>query len=274
VSIANIRGIAIAYEEKGQGAPLVFIHGHPFNRTMWREQLRAFSTHYRVIAPDLRGYGESSVLPGKTYLEDFARDLAHLLEQLNAIGIVLCGLSMGGQIDLEFYRLFPWYVRALILADTSAQLDTEEVKQARYVIAERLMNEGIHGYADEVLPRMISPKTIDEIPEIAAQVHSMMRATPPIGAAAALRGRAERRDYSPLLPEIQVPTLIIVGSSDEFTPVRDAEYMHRRIPNSRMVVIDGAGHMPNMEQPAEFNRIVKEFVQNLARENGYNYKSA
>jgi pimeloyl-ACP methyl ester carboxylesterase len=265
VSIANIRSISVAYEDNGQGITLVFVHGHPFNRSMWRDQLRAFSPHYRVITPDLRGYGESTVIPGKTSLEDFARDIAGLLEQLSIANIVLCGLSMGGQIALEFYRLFPHRVRALILADTFAQLDTEEGRQARYDMAERLMKEGMDGYAGESLPKMIAPKTIAEQPEVAAHVLSMMRATPPAGAAAALRGRAERRDYTPLLPDIAVPALIIVGSDDEFTPVRDAEFMRQRIPNSRMAVIDGAGHMPNMERPAEFNRIVEEFLRALAQ---------
>ncbi|HEY9434160.1 MAG TPA: alpha/beta fold hydrolase [Blastocatellia bacterium] len=265
MSVAKIRGVAIAYEENGQGTPLVFVHGHPFNRSMWREQLRVFSPNYRVITPDLRGYGDSTVVPGKTPLEDFARDIEHLLEELNAADIVLCGLSMGGQIALEFYHLFPKRVRALILADTFAQLDTDEGRQARYDIAERLMNEGMHKYAGEALPKMIAPRTIEEQPEVAAHVLSMMRATSPEGAAAALRGRAERRDYTPLLSEIAVPTLIIVGSDDEFTPVRDAEFMRQRIPNSRMAVINRAGHMPNMERPAEFNRIVEEFLRTLAQ---------
>src|SRR5262249_19787688 len=123
--------------------------------------------------------------------------------------------------------------------------------------------EGMLGYAIETLPKMISPRTIDERREVAAHVLSMMRATSPAGAAAALRGRAERRDYSPLLSDIAVPTLIIVGSDDEFTPVRDAEFMRQRIPNSRMVVIGGVGHMPNLERPDEFNRIVAEFLVTL-----------
>lgn|SRR5262245_2732051 len=271
--IANIRGIAIAYEDNGQGIPLVFVHGHPFNHSMWRDQIRAFGRHYHVITPDLRGYGESTVVPGRTTLEDFARDIAQLLEQLNVTKIVLCGLSMGGQIVFEFYRLFPEQVRALILADTFAQLDTEEVKQARYIIAERLMDEGMHEYADEVLSKMIAPSTIKERPEIAAHVLSMMLATSPAGAAAALRGRAERQDYTPLLLEITVPTLIIVGSNDEFTPVSTAEFMHDRIPNSRLAVIDGAGHMPNLERPAEFNRIVGEFLMTLAQEERAGHKS-
>ncbi|MGH9846162.1 MAG: alpha/beta fold hydrolase [Blastocatellia bacterium] len=144
MSIANIRDVAIAYEDTGQGFPLVLVHGHPFDRSMWRDQVRAFSAHYRVITFDLRGYGETTVIPGKTLLGEFARDIAGLLDYLSVTDIILGGLPMGGQIVLEFYRLFPQRARALILADTFAQLDTDERRQARYDMAERLMNEGMH----------------------------------------------------------------------------------------------------------------------------------
>lgn len=126
------------------------------------------------------------------------------------------------------------------------------------------MREGMEKYADEVLPKMIAPKTIKEQPEVKAHVLSMMRTTLPQGAAAALRGRAERPDYTPLLSQIKAPALIVVGSLDEFTPIADAEFMRDRIPNSKMAVIEGAGHMPNLENPTEFNRIVEEFLKTLA----------
>lgn len=263
MALKQISGINIGYEDAGEGVPLVLVHGHPFNRSMWRDQIVAFSSRYRVIAPDLRGYGESETVADKTMLEDFARDIAALLDDLNADNIILCGLSMGGQIALEFYHLFPRQVRALILADTFAQLDSDERRQERYDTAERLLREGMDKYAEEVLPKMIAPKTIEEQPEVAARVLSMMRGTSPAGAAAALRGRAERRDYTPLLPRIAVPTLIVVGSRDEFTPVSDAEFMRRRIPHSKMVVIENTGHMPNMEHPVGYNRVVTEFMKSL-----------
>ena len=265
MSIANIRDVTMAYEDKGQGLPLVLIHGHPFDRSMWRDQVRAFSSDYRVITFDLRGYGETTVIPGTSLLEEFARDIAGLLDDLGVSSIVLLGLSMGGQIALEFYRVFPGRVRALILADTFAQLDTDERRQGRYDLAERLMRDGMHAYADEVLPKMIAPLTIKEQPEVAAHVLSMMCGTSPAGAAAALRGRAERQDYTLLLPEVAVPTLIIVGSNDEFTPLADAEFMRKRIPNSRMAVIEEAGHMPNLERPDDFNRVVAAFLSTLAQ---------
>lgn len=263
MAIKQVRGIKVGYEDAGEGVALVLIHGHPFNRSMWRDQVAEFSSQCRIITPDLRGYGESEVVADKTMLEDFAHDIAALLDDLNVNNIILCGLSMGGQIVLEFYGLFPHRVRALILADTFAQLDSDERRQERYDTAERLLREGMDKYAEEILPKMIAPGTIEDQPEVAARVLSMMRSTSPKGDAAALRGRAERDDYTPLLPRIAVPTLIVVGSRDEFTPVSDAEFMHERILNSKMIVIEGAGHMPNMENPVEFNRVVTEFMETL-----------
>ncbi len=265
MAIKRIRGIKMGYEDTGEGVPLVFIHGHPFDRSMWRDQTAAFGSKYRIIVPDLRGYGESEIVADKTMLEEFARDIAALLDELNVDDIVLCGLSMGGQILFEFYRLFPQRVRALILADTFAQLDDEERKQARYDTAERLLREGLHDYAEEVLPKMLAPKTIEEQPEVAAHVLSIMRGTSPKGAAAALRGRAERPDYTPLLSQINVPTLVIVGSGDELTPISDAEFMREKIPHSKLTVIEGAGHMPNLENPVKFNRVVADLLQTLQK---------
>ncbi|HVE56744.1 MAG TPA: alpha/beta fold hydrolase [Pyrinomonadaceae bacterium] len=259
----QIRGIKTVYEDKGEGVPVVFVHGHPFDRSMWRGQTAEFCSDYRIIAPDLRGYGESEAVSDKLKFDDFAQDIAVLLDKLKVGDIVLCGLSMGGQILFEFYRLFPQRVRALVLADTFAQLDRPEQKQARYDTAERLLREGMSDYAEEVLSKMIAPETIEKQPEVANHVLSMMRGTPPQGAAAALRARAERADYTTLLSKINVPTLIVVGSRDEFTPVADAEFMHEKISGSELAVIEGAGHMPNLENPVEFNRILNEFLQKI-----------
>lgn len=166
MAVKKIRGIKMGYEETGEGISFVMIHGHPFDRSMWREQVSAFGSKYRVITPDLRGYGESEISSDKTMLDEFARDIAALFDELKVEDIVLCGLSMGGQIAFEFYRLFPNRVRALVLADTFAQLDDAERKQARYDTAERLLKEGMQDYAEEVLPKMIAPQTIRDSPQL------------------------------------------------------------------------------------------------------------
>ncbi|MEK2478069.1 alpha/beta fold hydrolase [Streptomyces noursei] len=256
--------ITVAYEDEGSGAPLVLIHGHPFDRSMWRPQTAHFSrAGMRVIAPDLRGYGGSSVVPGKTLLETFARDVAALLDHLGIERCVLGGLSMGGQIVMECYRQFPERIRGLLLADTFAAADTAEGRAVRLRTAERLLAEGMDGYAHEVLPKMIAPANVTALPTVAEHVLGMMRNASPEGAAAALRGRAERRDYTGLLPRITVPTLVVVGTEDEFTPVADARAIHQATPGSRLTVIQGAGHMPNLERPEEFNAALTEFLATM-----------
>jgi pimeloyl-ACP methyl ester carboxylesterase len=252
----------LAYEDKGvdttsTSTPLVLVHGHPFDRTMWAPQIEAFSAARRVVAPDLRGYGASPVVPGVTPLSAFARDIEALLDDLKVETFVLAGLSMGGQIVMECYARFPDRIRGLVLADTFPAAETAEGKRTRGAMADRLLREGMRGYADEVLEKMVAPYADTQVK---AHVHRMMAATPPEGAAAALRGRAERPDYRDLLTRVTVPALVVVGADDAYTPVSDAESMHAALPDSTLRVIEGAAHMPNLERPGEFNGALGEFL--------------
>ncbi|MFD0316222.1 alpha/beta fold hydrolase [Streptomyces flavalbus] len=252
----------LAYDDKGDASalPLLLIHGHPFDRTMWAPQIAAFAPERRVIAPDLRGYGASPVTPGVTPLSRFAADVEELLDALAVDGFVLAGLSMGGQIAMECVARLGDRVRGLVLADTFAAPETEQGKRARNALADRLLREGMRGYADEVLDKMVAPYAD---PAVRAHVHRMMTATPPEGAAAALRGRAERPDYRPLLPRVEVPALVVVGADDAYTPVSDAESLHAALPHSTLHVVEGAAHMPNLERPAEFNAVLGTFLTAL-----------
>jgi pimeloyl-ACP methyl ester carboxylesterase len=158
MTMVTIDGITHAYDDKGDGEAIVLVHGHPFDRSMWGPQADHFSrSGYRVIAPDLRGYGESTVVPGITPLETFARDIAGLLDHLGLGRVVLGGLSMGGQIVRGFHRLFPDRIRALVLAATSAPAETPEGRVMRTDMADRLLREGMAGHAGEVLPAMVAP---------------------------------------------------------------------------------------------------------------------
>jgi 3-oxoadipate enol-lactonase len=240
--------------------PLVLVHGHPFDHTMWAPQIDTFSPGRRVIAPDLRGYGASPVTPGVTALSVFADDLEELLDSLDVDRCVLGGLSMGGQIVMEYYARFAERVRGLLLADTFAAPETPEGHRARNDMADRLLREGMRGYADEVLYKMVAPHAP---PAVAAHVHRMMTSTDPRGAAAALRGRAERPDYRPLLSRVTVPALVVVGAEDEYTPVGDAESLHALLPDSTLVVVDGAAHLPNLERPDAFDAALADFLRRL-----------
>jgi len=232
---------------------------------MWAPQREFLRSEYRVITLDLRGYGENPSEAERTPLSVFAADILELLDSLAIDRFILGGLSMGGQIVLECYRQFPERIAGLVLADTFAQLDTAERKQLRLDTANRLIVEGMKEYSREELPRMIAAHHVQTMPDVAEHVLRMMETTSPVGAASALRGRAERIDYTSLLQQISVPTLIIVGDQDQYTPVSDARFMQERIPGSELVIINDAGHMPNLEQPAEFNVKLTEFLARVVQ---------
>ncbi|HAL81331.1 MAG TPA: alpha/beta hydrolase [Mucilaginibacter sp.] len=265
MAAAKVNDIEIAYETTGKGVPLVLIHGHPFDYTMWYPQVEAFSKNYKVITPDLRGYGKSSLPAGEiTRFEDYATDVLLLLDQLKVDRFHLAGLSMGGQVIMEIFRQAPDRIRTLIFADTFAGLDSPEVKQGRYDTATRLENEGMDAYAEEVIYKMIKPAHVSSMPEVAAHVIKIMKAPPPKAAATALRARAERIDYlAEVLPQINVPTLVIVGREDEFTPVAKAEELKENLQNCKLVIIEDAGHIPNLEHPEEFNKAVLDFLERV-----------
>jgi len=260
-----LNGITVGYDDAGDGKnALVLVHGHPFDRSMWQPQLDAVSRRgWRVIVPDLRGYGETTVIPGKTTLDVFAQDLAALLDHLGIDRVVIGGLSMGGQIVMEFCRLFHGRVRGVVLAATFPRAETDAGKQTRTATAERLLNEGMASYAEELLPKMVAARTIAEQPTVAAHVMRMMRHAPPVGSAAALRGRAERPPYEDTLAALAVPTLIVVGDEDAFTTRADADQMQALVKGSELVWMEGVGHMPNLEQQSAFNDALAQFLDEV-----------
>ncbi|MFG2307353.1 alpha/beta fold hydrolase [Streptomyces sp. NPDC048566] len=253
----------IRYDDSGPaaGLPVLLIHGHPFDRTLWAPQVAALVTAgYRVVTPDLRGYGGSGVREGVVRLGDFADDLVALLDHLGIGRAVVGGVSMGGQIAMEMQRGHGERVRALVLSDTSAPAETDEGRAARHRMADRLLAEGMGGYAEEVIGRMIAPYNVTAMPAVAEHVLGMMRRTDPRGAAAALRGRAERPDYRDTLAAVRCPVLVLVGADDSFTPVADAEALRALVPHAVLSVIPGAGHLPGAEQPGLFNAALLEFL--------------
>jgi pimeloyl-ACP methyl ester carboxylesterase len=273
-------GVQLTHLEAGTGPAIVFLHGYPFDNSMWSEQIDFLSAHgYRVIAPDLPGFGKTvaqtsvcepsgsnhrlkSVPLNKiTSMADMARDVAALMDKLAIVDATICGLSMGGYVAFEFVHLFPTRVRALVLADTRAPADNEQEKLARAQQAEQMLAKGMIEIAEGSLPKLLAPRTLAEKPAVVARVREMILRADPRGAAAAQRGMAARRNYSEDLPGINLPVLIITGRQDSIRPVADARFTHQGLSNSRLEIIEGAAHMTNMEQPEVFNHHLLDFLR-------------
>lgn len=259
----NAHGINIDYRDEGEGLPVIFIHAFPLNQTMWDEQVAAVKNYCRAITLDLRGFGGSDVPDGPYFMDQMASDIRALMSALEIESAIIVGLSMGGYVSLALYRNYPEAVRALVLADTRASADTHEGRERRKKSAHKAEHEGAKAIADDVIPSLLSRSAVETRPDIVERVRAMVEANSPQGIAAAQRGMAERRDSTYILAAIDFPTLIIVGSEDGLTPVAEAEAIRDGIHGSDMRVIEGAGHLSNLEKPHEFNTILAEFIEKL-----------
>jgi pimeloyl-ACP methyl ester carboxylesterase len=249
------------FNDSGNGHAIVFLHGFPFNRSIWREQIEFLSAHgYRCVAPDLCGLGENKSASEVNTMDDMARDVATLLDELKIDSAVVCGLSMGCYVAFEFAHLFPSRVSALVLAGGRCEGPDKAEKQSREQQARRVLEQGFAPSVESILQSLLAPRTLNDKPEVVARVREMVAQTDPRGAAAAQRGMAARRDYCGDLPQISVPTLIVAGRDDGVRKPIDAETIHRGIKGSRLETIKDAGHLMNMEQPEDFNRMLLEFL--------------
>lgn len=261
---AQLRGLTLAYDDHpGPRPAVVLLHGFPLDRTLWHHQVAALAGQYRLIVPDLRGHGASEAVPGVATMDDFADDLAALLDHLGVDQVVLGGLSMGGYIAFAFWRRYRARVLGLVLVDTRAQADTEEGRRGREEIARLAEEQGAAAVAERNLPKLLAPATYRERPELVAEVRRMIAATPPAGIAAASRGMAERPDSLPTLATITVPVLVIVGAEDQLTPPADAELMAQRLPQAELVVVPGAGHLAPLEQPERVTSALRAWLERL-----------
>ncbi|MGQ0811221.1 MAG: alpha/beta fold hydrolase [Nitrospiraceae bacterium] len=261
--IAPIHGIHLAYNDRGTGVPILFLHAFPLNRRMWEPQEQALSRDFRVITPDLRGHGESEAPLWHYTLDQFADDVAALLDHLRINEAVLAGLSMGGYTLFAFYRKFPERVKGLIFADTRAEADQPTQVAWRFALAQRVYQEGAQVVADELGPKLLCSATVEKNAGLVQQVRHMMCSTPVSGIVGDLMAIAERPDSTPLLPTILCPTLVLVGDSDILTTPADNQRIADGITGARFQIIPAAGHLSNLEQPEMFNRTVATFVNEI-----------
>jgi pimeloyl-ACP methyl ester carboxylesterase len=257
-----VGGAALAVQVRGDGAPILFVHGFPLDQSMWIHQLAGFSG-WRRIAPDLRGAGASEAPAGEYSMARYADDLVMVLDAVGAERAVCCGLSMGGYVLFELLRRHPERVRALVLCDTKAEADTLQGKQGRDDLAALAEREGMASVAERLLPKLLGLTTRSRDLGLVETVRTMVRRSPVTGVAGALRAMRDRPDSTALLGEIRVPTLVVGGAEDELTPPAVMQSMARRIREGRYVEVPSAGHLCPLERPDAVNEVLRDFLTNL-----------
>jgi pimeloyl-ACP methyl ester carboxylesterase len=257
----NLGGAWINVEERGAGRPILLVHGFPLDHTMWSEQIANLSSRFRVIAPDLPGFGHSDPLASDFTMDSVADALAGLLDEMRIDEpLVYCGLSMGGYIGWRFADRHGHRLHRLIQCDTKAAADSPDAAKTRRETADRVLREGSAIVAQSMRERLFAPETQRGNPEIVAAMESVMLATPKETIAAALRGMAARPDSTGLLASVRMPALLLGGKHDAITPPKEMRGVAQAMPQGRFVEIAAAGHMAPLESPAAVNAAILEFL--------------
>jgi 3-oxoadipate enol-lactonase len=252
----------LAFEDSGAGLPVVLLHAFPLDASMWQPQLVALMHTCRCIAPDMRGFGSSPVQEPYS-MDQYADDVAALLDLMQIDRAVICGLSMGGYIALAFWRRHRARARGLVLADTRAGADAPEGRAKRDEMIQLVKHSGVAALAERQITGLVGTSTREHHPEIGEDVRGLMLGASVPGVIGALEAMRDRPDSTPLLATIDVPTLIVVGEEDVVTPVAEARAMHAAVRDSRLEIIERAGHLSNLERPSAFNTVLSEFVGRL-----------
>lgn len=259
---------SISFVDRGAGTPVLLVHGFPLDHTMWASQIDALGGSARVIAPDLRGFGETPLAAGDEQrgitMEQFADDLAELLDAL-AINepVILVGFSMGGYVALQFVRKYAARVRGLVLCDTRAVADTEEARAGRLKMAANVAEWGSGRVAEIMGPKLFAAESFEKRPEAVSHVRDVVKRTAPASIAAAQRGMAARPDMTGYLSQIKAPTLVLVGEKDAISPAEEMKAVAAAIDGAEYIVVPGTGHMTTMENPDAVNAALVKFITGL-----------
>ena len=260
----TINGASLHWREAGAGDAVLFVHGFPFDCTIFEPQLAAAPEGWWFVTPDLRGFGASTA-PGREPLtmDLFADDLVALMDHLGIRQAVVCGLSMGGYVALSLAMRYADRVRALVLVATRAKADGPETRKNRLAMAARVRAEGAQPLVDSMLPTLLSAHSRMKQPELVAKLTAMMGGIAPGTLARALEGLAQRKDYTNELGSIEIPTMAVRGEQDEIIPAPDIEMIARMVRGAHLESIALVAHLPNLEAPDFFNNVLEKYLKYL-----------
>jgi 3-oxoadipate enol-lactonase len=258
--------IYISYTDRGpEDVPvIIFIHGFPFNKSMWDAQTEELKLTNRVITYDVRGHGDTDEGDEDFSIALFVDDLIGLMDELKIDSAILCGLSMGGYIALQAMEKYPNRFEGLVLCDTNCKADTPEAKEKRMMTIESIKKNGVEIFVDGMIKNLFAAQSfISKRPAI-NNVKEMMLKTSQSALCKTLLALAERAETCGKLPEINVPVLVMAGYEDKITPPAIARFLHEQIKNSRLHILNNAGHVANIENPEDFTEQLKMFIQYAA----------
>lgn len=257
---ATIASGAIRYLEAGAGWPVVLLHAFPLCADMWRPQLERAPADWRLLAPDLRGFGPVAGGAAAS-LDEMAADVADWLDVLRIDRPAIGGLSMGGYVSFALFRRQPERFTGLILANTKATADSEEGRAGRDKMSARVRADGPAAVADDMIPKLLGESSRAHRPDLADTVRRLILANRTDGIDGAIQAMKNRPDSSDLLPRVTCPALVVAGEEDGLIPIAESEAMHRLLPRSQLVALPRAGHLSNMEAPDEFSAALANFLQ-------------
>lgn len=266
-----VNGVAFEYRvdepagevRAGSEPTVVLLHGFPLHARIWAGVAQRLSRHFRVIRPNLRGFGTMTSVEAFT-IESLAADVHGLLKGLGDLPCVLAGLSMGGYVALSFAEQFAEDLAGLGLVDTKAEADDEAGRQKRDAMIQRVREQGVSAVVSQMHPNLLASSTIERDPGVAEVLMRVMLDTPALTIEHACRAMRDRKDYRDLLGRITVPTGVIVGAEDALTPPEQARQLAAHIPGATCTVIDGAGHMSPLETPAAVADAIRAVVRRAA----------
>jgi len=259
--LVQANGTSICYDDLGVGGiPMIFIHGFPFDKSMWQPQVEFFKSKQRVLAFDIRGYGKSNGSSEKTSIKLYADDLVSLLDVLQIHRVIACGLSMGGYVLLNALSRYPERFSAVALCDTQCIADSAEAKEKRVQSIQQIEAEGLSGFADGFVNKCFSKESLLNKVELVEKIKTLILSASKESVTGTLAALAERSEMCYSLKEITIPALILCGKEDAITPLAQSEFMRGAINDSTLHSIAGAGHLSNLEEPNEFNRLLSDFI--------------
>lgn len=250
----NVSSIQLAYDRRGEGTPLVLLHGYPLDHHLWDEVVPLLQNTFDVIVPDLRGFGESTLGDSSPNMEDYASDIAGLLDTLNIQRAAIVGHSMGGYVALAFARLYPDRVSGLGLVSSQVLADPPDRKEGRYKSAADVSENGIGSVVESMAPKF----TAD--PRLQAFARESMELQQPAAYIAALKAMAERLDSTSLLSSFQFPVVVVHGDADALIPIDRAREVKAALPQTHLIEIHRAGHMPMREAAQETAQALKQLA--------------